>query len=232
VSRAGLTRERIVRRALELADAEGLQAASFRRLAADLGVTPMALYRHVDDRDDLLAAMTDLVMDEIEVPDAGPDARDDWALALRDVLSSAVAAYTRHPAARSLSSTPRLSARSAALTEALIQLLAGAGFSERESLIVIQRLSEAALAETWAFPGQSIPGFPGLEAAVQQTAPEDPRAFGIDVVIAGVQTLAAQRPTKGSPTAKTRRPLASPASVGQGFGKIGGSRGGLRLRGD
>jgi TetR/AcrR family tetracycline transcriptional repressor len=205
VSRAGLTRERIVRRALELADAEGLDAASFRRLAADLGVTPMALYRHVEDRDDLLAAMTDLVIDEIEVPDVGLDTRDDWALALREVLRSAVAAYTRHPAARALSSTPRLSARSAALTEAMIQLLAGAGFSERESLIVIQRLSDAALAETWALPGQSVPGFPGLEAAVQQTAPEDPRAFGIDVVIAGVKALAAERRPKGPPSARPRR---------------------------
>lgn len=196
-----------MRRALELADAEGLDAASFRRLAADLGVTPMALYRHVEDRDDLLGAMTDLVMAEITVPDVGDvAARDDWALVLRDVLRSAVAAYTRHPAARALSSTPRLSARSAMLTEALIQLLAGAGLTERESLVVIQRLSDAALAETWALPGASVPGFPGLEAAVRQTAPADLRAFGIDVVIAGVEALAAERRAAASRRGSARRP--------------------------
>lgn len=177
---------------------------SFRRLAADVGVTPMALYRHVEDRDDLLLAMTDLVMEEIEIPAAAPDTRG-WALALREVLRTAVAAYTRHPAARALFSTPRVSARSAALTEALIQLLAGAGFSEREGLIIIQRLSDAALAETWALPADSLLPFPGLEAAGRQTTPEDPRAFGIDVVIAGVQVMAAERRAKGSTGGRSRR---------------------------
>ena len=196
MSRAGLTRERIVRRALEIADAQGLDAASFRRLAADLGVTPMALYRHVEDRDDLLGAMTDLVMSEIEVPDPGLETPDEWASVLRDTVRSAVSAYARHPAARALSSSPRLSARSAVVTEALIRLLGAAGFSERESLVVIQRISDAALAEPWTLP-PSIPEFPGIEAAARQTTPEDPRAFGIDVVMAGIQAFAAARSTPG-----------------------------------
>jgi AcrR family transcriptional regulator len=191
VSRAGLQRERIVHRALEIADAEGLDAVSFRRLAADFGVTPMALYRHVADRSDLLTAMTDLVLAEIDLPDG---LAEDWAQTLRTVLDSAVAAYTRHPSARALSAAGRWSVRSLVLTESLLRLLMAAGFTEREGLLVVQRLSDAALAQTWLPPAdQPLPGFPGLEAALRQTEPADPRAFGIELVIAGAQELASGR---------------------------------------
>jgi AcrR family transcriptional regulator len=188
MSRAGLHRDRIVHRALEIADTEGLDAVSFRRLAADFGVTPMALYRHVEDRDDLLTAMTDLVLAEIELPNEN---QDDWAQELRHVLRAAVAVYARHPAARALSSTGRWSLRSLILTESLIQLLTAAEFTPHEALVIVQRLSDAALAETWELAERSLPGFPGLEAALRQTPPHDPRMFGIDMVIAGAQALAA-----------------------------------------
>jgi TetR/AcrR family tetracycline transcriptional repressor len=194
VSRARLQRDRIVRRALEIADAEGLDAVSFRRLAADLGVTPMALYRHLADRSDLLVAMTDLILAEIELPE---DTGGDWADALRDVLRSAMAAYARHPAAPALTSSGWWTPRSLTLTETLVRLLTRAGFTEREGLVIVQRLSDAALAEAWAAAGEALgealPGFPGLEAALRQTAPSDPRTFGVEVVIAGAQALAAAR---------------------------------------
>lgn len=203
MSRAGLTRDRVVRHALGIADAEGLAAVSFRRLAAELGVTPMALYRHVASREDLLTAMADLVLEEIQLPQGHHDGREDWAATLRGVLRSALSAYSRHPAARALSSSPRLSARSGRLTEALIQLLTGAGFTEREGLIIVQRLSDAALAPIWAPAGPAAHGLPGLEAALQETTPDDPREFGIDVVIVGAQALASQRQAANSPTPRT-----------------------------
>lgn len=193
VSRAGLTRGRIVRHALEVADAEGLAAVSFRRLATDLGVTPMALYRHVEDRDDLLAAMADLVVEEISLPETDLAPGGDCTGALRGLMTSAVAVYARHPAARELSSAPRLGPRSADLTESVIRLLATTGFSEREALVILQRLSDAALADSWTGLDPSLPGPPGLTAALRQTEPSDPRAFGLEVVIAGVESLAAQR---------------------------------------
>ena len=185
----GLQRDRIVQHALELADEEGLDAVSFRRLAAHFGVTPMALYRHVADRDDLLAAMNDLVLAEIEVP-AQPDG--DWVRTLREVLRSGVAAYTRHPAARRLSYTGAWSPGSLTLTERLLGLLTGAGFTEREGLVIIQLLSDAALGEVWS-TGHAPSGLPALDAGLQQSTPEDARMFGIDLVLTGARALADER---------------------------------------
>src|SRR5437660_9000290 len=65
--RRGLTRDAIVARALEIGGAEGLEAVSLRRLASDLGVTPMALYRHVRDKQDLINAMTEDVLERIDL---------------------------------------------------------------------------------------------------------------------------------------------------------------------
>ncbi len=186
----GLHRERIVQHALELADAEGLDAVSFRRLAAHFGVTPMALYRHVADRDDLLAAMSDLVIAEIEVPARGGE---DWVQALREVLRSGVTAYTRHPSARRLSYAGRWNPGSLALTAWLVRLLTEAGFTEGEALVIIQRLSDAALGEVWTIPGRGPSGLPSLDAGLRQATPEDARMFGIDVVLAGARALADQR---------------------------------------
>lgn len=191
----GLQRDRIVQRALELADEEGLDAVSFRRLAADFGVTPMALYRHVADRDDLLAAMNDVVLAEIEVPE---QADDDWVRALRDVLRSSVTAYTRHPAARRLSYLGLWSPGSLALTERLVRLLTDAGFTEREGLVIIQRLSDAALGDVWRIPGHPQSDLPALDAGLRQATPEDPRMFGIDLVLAGARALADERAAASS----------------------------------
>jgi len=63
----GLTRADIVRRALNIGEAEGLDAVSLRRLASELGVTPMALYRHVRDKQDLINAMAELVMEGVDL---------------------------------------------------------------------------------------------------------------------------------------------------------------------
>ena len=61
IGRAELSRELIVDRAVEMADAEGLEAVSIRRLGQEFGVTPMALYWHVQNKDELLAAMGDRI---------------------------------------------------------------------------------------------------------------------------------------------------------------------------
>lgn len=190
MSRARLQRDLIVQRALEIADREGLDAVSFRRLAVDFGVTPMALYRHVADRDDLLGAMSDLVLAEIEVPE---QVDDDWVRTLRDVLRSAVTAYSRHPAARPLSHAGRWTRGSLVLTERLIRLLTDAGFNEREGLIIVQRLSDAALADVWSVSGHAPSSSPALDAGNPPASPEDPRMFGIDLILAGTRALAEQR---------------------------------------
>ena len=89
-SRRRLSRERVVRAAIEQADAGGLEALSMRTLAEKLEVAPMALYRHVADKDDLIGAMVDAVFAEIGVPAAGGDwktAIRRWAVSVRETLS-------------------------------------------------------------------------------------------------------------------------------------------------
>jgi AcrR family transcriptional regulator len=63
----GLTRAGIVGRALKIGETEGLDAVSLRRLASELGVTPMALYRHVRDKQDLINAMAESVMEGLDL---------------------------------------------------------------------------------------------------------------------------------------------------------------------
>src|SRR5438093_12663808 len=88
--RSRLSRERVMRAAIAQADAGGLEALTMRKLAEELGVAPMALYRHVANRDDLVDGMVDIVFGEIDLPSTG----DDWraamrqrAISVRDVLS-------------------------------------------------------------------------------------------------------------------------------------------------
>ncbi len=73
--RAPLSRRRVLDAALAIVDREGLDELSMRKLAAELGVETMSLYKHVTSKDDLLAGLTDLIWAEIAA-DAPPD--DNW----------------------------------------------------------------------------------------------------------------------------------------------------------
>jgi AcrR family transcriptional regulator len=89
-TRGRLSRDRVLRGAIAHADAGGLEAITMRQLAEMLEVAPMALYRHVANKDDLIDAMVDVVFSEIGVPAGGGDwktAMRRRAIAVRDVLS-------------------------------------------------------------------------------------------------------------------------------------------------
>ncbi|KUL48355.1 GntR family transcriptional regulator [Streptomyces sp. NRRL F-4489] len=89
-----LTLGRIVRAAVAIADTEGPAAVSMRRVAADLGVATMSLYRHVADKDDLVTRMMDSVMAEHPLP-AEPPA--DWRAAIEVAARQLWALFRRHP---------------------------------------------------------------------------------------------------------------------------------------
>lgn len=91
-SRATLDRDRVIDAAIALADDAGLEATSMRRLADALGVTPMALYKHVASRDELIDGMVDRVVAGI----AEPAAAGDWRDALRTRILAARAALRTH----------------------------------------------------------------------------------------------------------------------------------------
>lgn len=88
-----LSREQILRKALQLADAEGIEGLSMRKLAQALGVQAMSLYNHVTNKDDILDGMVDLVVSEIEVPELALD----WKTAMRRRSHSAYQVLLRHP---------------------------------------------------------------------------------------------------------------------------------------
>jgi AcrR family transcriptional regulator len=88
--RRRLTRERVLQAAMAHADARGLEALTMRTLAEQLEVAPMALYRHVANKDDLIDAMVDVVFGEIGVPSGGGDWKASMrrrAIAVRDALA-------------------------------------------------------------------------------------------------------------------------------------------------
>jgi len=88
-SRSRLSRERVLLAALAQADVGGLEALSMRTLAEGLEVAPMALYRHVANKDDLIDGMVDVVFGEVGLPSADGDwkrAMRRRAISLRDVL--------------------------------------------------------------------------------------------------------------------------------------------------
>lgn len=88
-----LNRAAVVSAAVALADREGLAAVSMRHLAAELGVVPMALYKHVADKDDLVAAMIDLVVAGYAAPPPGLE----WREAVRRRVLGARDALLEHP---------------------------------------------------------------------------------------------------------------------------------------
>ncbi|MCX4099180.1 TetR/AcrR family transcriptional regulator [Nocardia sp. alder85J] len=94
--RTPLNRDRVLRAAVELADEAGVEAVSMRRLAQQLGVVPMALYKHVADKEELLDGMVDLVVAEFTAPDPALD----WKPGVRHHILSARHAVLRHPWAR------------------------------------------------------------------------------------------------------------------------------------
>jgi AcrR family transcriptional regulator len=91
--RAPLTRERILASAVGLADGGGVDSISMRRVAQDLGVVPMALYKHIAYKGELLDGMIDVVVAEIDPPI--PDA--DWKTMIRERILSARRTLLRHP---------------------------------------------------------------------------------------------------------------------------------------
>jgi AcrR family transcriptional regulator len=97
-----LTRERVLRAAMALADNGGIAALTMRRLGQALGVEAMSLYNHVTNKDDLLNGLVELVNQEIELPSGA----DDWQAALRASALSAHQALLRHPWACSLIMSP------------------------------------------------------------------------------------------------------------------------------
>ncbi|MCD0445444.1 TetR/AcrR family transcriptional regulator C-terminal domain-containing protein [Glycomyces sp. A-F 0318] len=125
-----LTAARIRRTAVAVADREGLESVTMRRIAAELGVGPMSLYRHVATKEALVAQMVEEVVGPNDLPDPGPEgwraklelmARLQWRLARRHLWLARAVSFTR----------PLLVPSLAAHTEWALRALDGLGLSPR-----------------------------------------------------------------------------------------------------
>jgi AcrR family transcriptional regulator len=93
-AQASLSRRQIVRAAIAIAEAEGFEAVTMRRVAAELGVGTMSLYWHVPTKDNLLELMRDELMGEVAMPDPPSG---DWRADLRFIAHQTRANMKRHP---------------------------------------------------------------------------------------------------------------------------------------
>jgi AcrR family transcriptional regulator len=128
-TRKPLTKERVLERAIALADKDGIEALSMRRLGQALGVEAMSLYNHVANKSELVAAMVDSVVEQFELPD---DERR-WDAAIRRCAVSAHDVLIQHEWASTLALLPSdvrtVSGPRIRYMEWLLRRLRDAGFS-------------------------------------------------------------------------------------------------------
>jgi len=124
--RVRLNRDRVLRAAVTLADEAGIDAVSMRKLADELGVVPMALYKHVANKEELLDGMVDIVIGEIDPPASDAD----WKSAIRMRVLSARRSLQRHPwAPGAIESRTDPSPVLLAYIDSMIGILRAGGFS-------------------------------------------------------------------------------------------------------
>ncbi|MGA9762749.1 MAG: TetR/AcrR family transcriptional regulator [Gaiellaceae bacterium] len=134
-TRKTLSRRSVIEAALTLGDKEGLEALSLRRVARELGVTPMALYRYVDSKDGLLAAVSERVFEEFELP---TESDEDWRVDLRALAHSFRRLLVTHPAITALFSAhpAEISPNGARVVEVTLGVLRRAGFPPQEAALI------------------------------------------------------------------------------------------------
>jgi AcrR family transcriptional regulator len=139
---ARLDSEEVVDTAIAIADDQGLEAVTLRRIADRLGVTPMALYRHVEDKDDLLDRIADRLYAELAPEKEG----EDWWERLADLARATRAVLLAHPWSAPLFARPLAGPHSLAVDEALRSSLTQAGFSGAEIRELHDQLSNLVFA--------------------------------------------------------------------------------------
>ncbi|MCC3329518.1 TetR/AcrR family transcriptional regulator [Nocardia abscessus] len=134
-----LTRDRIIETALALVDAEGLAAVSTRRLATELGVQGPSLYNHVRTKDDLIDAVVDAVLGEVDISMFAELSAEnpDWRSSVRDWARSYRTAMAAHPhIVPALAGGPRHRPNALRMADAVFGGLVAAGWPRREATTV------------------------------------------------------------------------------------------------
>lgn len=163
--RTPLSRERVLHAAVALADEGGVESLSMRKLAQELGVVPMALYKHVANKDELLDGLVDVVIGEIDPPLPATD----WKAAVRQRILSARRALQRHPwASQVIESRSTPTPAGLAYLDSMIGTFRGGGFSVDLTHHVMHAMGSRIL----GFSQELYTGPPGDPVAVDPQARE------------------------------------------------------------
>lgn len=139
---AALTRDRILQTAVRLADRDGPDAVTLRKIAAELGVHVTSLYNHVPTREAVTDGLVELLLDEAGLP-TEPVAWEDWVRRFADAVSGIA---TTHPGAfHALRQRPVQGARATASFEVALAAFTQAGFSTADGFAAIKAASYLAL---------------------------------------------------------------------------------------
>jgi AcrR family transcriptional regulator len=213
-TRSRLSKRAVVDRALKLADADGLDALTIRKLAQDLGVTPMALYWHFRSKDDLLEGMAEQVWAEIDVH---IDPAVPWWVQLQAGLESLLRVLRAHRSAPQLVQEHEKQNEAALrATEGALEILRSAGFGPEQAAEIARsalwtglmlvmsetsyhpELAGAELAEHQRqneirlalLPAAQYPRLVECAAPMAGCDPEIHYQLGVELFIAGVRALA------------------------------------------
>lgn len=200
---AALTRERIVEAAVTMADREGFEAVTLRRIAGDLGVHVTSLYNHVPTREAVTDGIIERLVEEAQLPSAPAD----WEEWVRGFFAGIGQVAGAHPGAfAALQRRPVQGPRAAASFEVALDAFAAAGLSPTDAYNAVKATALAALAvglerslaerdETPETAIADLPPerFPRVRSLDELTDPEPVWGFSLETLVSGLRVQIERR---------------------------------------
>jgi TetR/AcrR family tetracycline transcriptional repressor len=194
--RLALTRPRVVRTALRLVDEHGLSALTMRALATELQVSPMALYNHVRDKEELVDLMVDLMLGDVDLSAIGGD----WATQMRALVCSFHQVLTAHPdLARVYSARVRIGPHGLRIMERGLRLLLQARFSPPDAAdaffalytytVGYHQIGHVDPRDYSALPPEQIPSITAVTDHLNGAHQHGRFEYGLDALLAGFHTI-------------------------------------------
>jgi AcrR family transcriptional regulator len=205
--RAPLSRERVLRAAVALADQSGIESLTMRRLGQELGVEAMSLYNHVANKDDILDGIVDLVLGDIDVPASGTD----WKTAMSRRAISAHEVLLAHPwAAMLIMSRYNIGPGMTRYLEATLGRLREGGFSIAGALdawntldshlygftlqelnlpFEVEETQQVSADVLTQLPADQYPHVAEVITEIMQTGRAENFEFGLDLILDGLERI-------------------------------------------
>ncbi|WP_203898839.1 TetR family transcriptional regulator [Virgisporangium aliadipatigenens] len=194
---APLTRDQILRTAIRIADHEGPEAVTLRRISTELGVHVTSLYNHVPTRDAITDGIVEVLLTEAKLP-VTPVPWEEWT---RHFFAAMGTIATTHPGAfHALQQRPAQGSRATASFEIALAAFVQAGFSAVDAYSAVKTVAllavEVGLERSKAARGEvletrldelPVDAFPLVRSIAATATPEDVWAFALETLIAGLR---------------------------------------------